>query len=138
QQAKEGHICWRPLSPFNLIVPPGVVHEKYFPWECTVIPTPVEEIKERYGQVAADVKEDPDIGSILGMEAQSTATSSPTGWMIGESRRTRLRDHAWLFTYYEQPTSQWPTGRTIVFVNNRMKLLEVRDGAGGQPGLPYQ
>jgi hypothetical protein len=137
RQTNEGRICWRPLSPFNLIVPPGVTHEKYFPWQCTVIPTPVAEIKERYGPVAAEIKEDADIGSILGMEAQTTS-SSPSGWMIGDSRRTRLRDHAWLFTYYEQPTEQYKTGRTLVFVNNQMKLLEVRDGTGGQPGLPYQ
>lgn len=119
-----GKICWRPLSAFNLLPPPGVTHERYFPWEATVRPVPLATIKATYGETAADLREDGDISSTLG-----TATVGSTS---ADRRKGTLKGHVWLFIYYERPTPQRPQGRVYHFAGNNLRLLRVDDA------LPYQ
>jgi hypothetical protein len=122
---------------FNLIVPPGVPHESRFPWECIVVPTLLASVKDEYGELAANMEEDGDIGSVLGTETKGAATD-PVSWSTGDGRSSRLRDHVWLFTYFERPTSRYQQGRVFVFAGNELKLLEYRDGSDGRPALPYK
>lgn len=131
QDIRQGRIVWEPLSSFNLLPPPGVTHERYFPWECVVRPTPLSQVQEQFGEAAADLEEDGDIASTLGQEA-NTSTASPDGYARGESRETRLRDHVWVFTYYERPTERQPEGRVYHFASNDLKLLRVDER------LPYK
>jgi hypothetical protein len=129
QSIHEGKICWRPLSAFNLLVPPGVVHEKYFPWECVVRPTLLSDVQDEFGDVAGGLKEDKDIATTMG---QSTSGSSNDGAAHAiESRSSRLRDHVWLFTYYERPSRKFQEGRVMVFAGNELKLIHT------EPRLPY-
>src|SRR4029077_12671202 len=73
QAVRTGRICWEPLSAFNIIVPPGAVHEKSFAWEAVVRPTLAADAQRLCGAPAATVKEDNDISTALGI-----STSSPT------------------------------------------------------------
>src|SRR5262249_24079330 len=56
QALRQGRICWEPLSCFDLIVPPGAVHESQFAWECVVRPAYLADVQERYGDVARLLK----------------------------------------------------------------------------------
>ena len=125
----QGRICWEPLSAFNIIVPPGVPNEHDFPWECVVRPAPLATVKAEYGEVAEDLKEDTDIGSLLGLNTQSEIGDVGAGPASGKVGL--LKGHVWLFTYYERPSPKYREGRTIVFGSNRMKPLRITDK------LPY-
>jgi hypothetical protein len=129
QQTPEGRICWVPLSAFNLLPPPGVAHEKWFPWEGLIRPVLLSSVRDQYGDVAADLEEDRDINSTLGQTQRGSLDPSRAGQ---DTSTNRLRDHVWLYTYFEQPTKQWPQGLTLTFAGGRLKLVDV------QPTLPYQ
>ena len=132
QPLRQGRICWEPLSCFDLIVPPGAVHERQFPWECVVRPAYLPDVQERYGDIAAQLKEDNDISTGLGLSTMSPTSSSGAVYAVTDARSNRLRDHVWLFDFYERPTKASPQGRTFTFASNDLKLI---DHAGS---LPYQ
>src|SRR5262245_33790249 len=71
QPLRQGRITWEPLSCFDLIVPPGAVHESQFPWECIVRPAYLSDVQERYGDVAQGLREDGDISTGLGLTTTS-------------------------------------------------------------------
>jgi hypothetical protein len=123
---KEGKICWDPVSAFGIIVPPGIPNERNFPWECIVRPTLLSDVQDLY-PAAMDMREDGDIGTGLGVATSAAAT----GYATSEARTDRLRDHVWLFTYYERPSGRYPQGRVLTFAGNELKLLHVEDT------LPY-
>lgn len=126
QPIQEGRICWDALSAFNLIVPPGITHERHLPWECVVRPTLLSEVQDLY-PAAMGMREDGDIGTGLGV-----ATTGSSGDNSGVNARSdRLRDHVWLFTYYERPSQRRPKGRVLVFAGNELKLIHTDEQ------LPY-
>ena len=131
QPVRQGRICWEPLSAFDLIAPPGAVHESQFPWECVVRPAYLPDVQERYGDIAANLKEDGDISTGLGLSSMSPTMSAPA-YGVTDAKANRLRDHVWLFDFYERPTKASPQGRTFTFAGNDLKLLD------HQPSLPYQ
>lgn len=120
-----GKIMWDPLSCFNLLVPPGIPDERRFPWEGVMFPALLDDVKEQYGALAKDLKEDGDIGNALGLDVNSEAADA-RGWGggPGDAGTTRLRDHVWLYTYYERPSRKYQKGRTVVLAGNKMKLME--------------
>src|SRR6266496_2120055 len=120
-----GRICWEPVSAFGIIPPAGVARETYFPFDCIVRPTLLADLKQQFGDVAASLKEDADIGSTLG-EAVVGAPGAGA-----DRQKNRLRGYVWLFTYFERPTQQNPQGRVFYLAGNEMKLLRV------DPKLPY-
>jgi hypothetical protein len=130
KQIQQGKICWEPGSAFNFLVPPGVPHERYFPWECWVRPVLLSDVKAEYGEPAADLTEDGDIGSLLGEESVGGGDWSSTS--PGNSGAGRLHGYIWLFTYYVRPSKQNPQGQVITLGSNQMKLLKV------DQRLPYQ
>jgi hypothetical protein len=127
---RQGRIVWEPLSPFNLIVPGGVPNERDFPWECVVRPVPLGSVKAEYGDVAADLKEDTDIHSMLGLDSQSEAGT--LDGVMPQGKPSNLKGHVWLFNYFERPSPKFPDGRTIIFAGNKMKVLRVTNK------LPYK
>jgi len=127
---QQGRICWDPLSPFNLLVPPGVPHERDFPWECVVRPAPLAKVQTEYPETAGDLKADTDIGSILGLDTMSEVGDA-VGASLAPGKAGRLKGHVWLFTYYEHPSPKFLQGRTVVFGGNKMKPLRITDR------LPY-
>lgn len=130
---QRGRVCWDVLSPFNILVPPGVPHERYFPWECVVRPMRLADAKALWGKRVGDLKEDTDIGSILGLDlrAEITETYSALGSPEG-GQGGRLKDHVWVYTYYERASPKYPSGRTLTFVGSKMRLVSIEDK------LPYQ
>lgn len=132
-EVKEGRICWETLTPFNLLVAPGIEHEKDFPWEVVMRPVPLEEVQAQYGAKAAGLTEDTDIASIIGLDTRTGTgeTGSSTEGLNANQTVSRLRDHVWVFTYYEAPTAKFAKGRTVVLATNRMVPLDE------QPQLPY-
>jgi hypothetical protein len=130
QQINEGRITWEPLSAFNILPPPGITHERYFPWEAIIVPLPLSKVRDEYGSLAGGLEEDKDIGSTLGEEMQSG--SSAQSYATGEARESRLRDHVWVVVYYERPTGRRPEGRVYHFASNDLKLMRV------EQRLPYE
>jgi hypothetical protein len=133
KQIHQGRIVWEPLSAFNILTPPGVNHERRFPWEIVVTPVPLSSVTEEYGDVARGLSEDGDIGSVLGPGAREE--QSARGWdSAGDSSGgpAKLRQHVWLYTCYERPCAQYPKGRVVVLAGNEMRLLKVLDE------LPYK
>lgn len=128
---QQGRITWEPLSPFNLIVPPGIPYEHDFPWECVVRPVLLSHVKAEYGDVAATLKEDTDIASVLGLDVNSESAIDRTNWG-SDAKATRVHGHVWLFTYYERSTPRYPRGRKIIFGTNKMVVLKIEDR------LPYE
>jgi len=125
-----GKICWEPLSPFQLLPPPGIVHERNFPFDCTVTAVPLNKVRAMYPHAAEELRADGDIKSTLGI-AQEDSTSGFAA-AVGDTNQTRLKDHVWLFTYYERPTPQYNKGRVFVFAGNKMNLVHYDEK------LPYQ
>src|SRR6266542_4180102 len=129
QEMHQGRITWEALSAMNLIVPPGLTHERRFPWECVVDALLLADAKAEYGKVAGDLREDGDIATDLGQVAQNASFDAVRSAI--ESRKTRLREHVWRFRYYERPSRQHKQGRVLTFLTNELKLVRV------EPRLPY-
>lgn len=120
-------IRWETGSAFNILVPPGVPHEKDFPWEIWVRPVALEDVKAEY-PAAADLQADSNIGSVLG-NTVAEGVQQPLGqWSVP----ARLADHVWLYTVYQRPTKKYPKGRVLIVAGAQKKLLRVI------PELPYQ
>ena len=131
QPIHAGKICWEPLSAFNILSPPGAVHESKFPWEAVIAPVYLPDVKEMYGAPAADLTEDNDISTALGISTSSPTLNAAT-YGVTDAKTNRLRDHVWLFTYYERPTQRYPQGREITFATNKLVVLDYKET------LPYQ
>jgi uncharacterized protein (DUF2384 family) len=118
---REGATDWLPYSSFHMLTPPGVVHEDDFPWEVLMIPTLVDDLKGEYGPVAANLTEDADIASTMGIPAGRQAQA-------GEVTTDRLRGFCWQYLCFERPTQAHPMGQVIVFASSQMVLLDAREG----------
>jgi hypothetical protein len=127
----KGRICWEPLSAFNILVPQGVTHEDTLPWEAVISVAYLPDVQERYGVLAAGLKEDTDISTQLGVSTK-TPTMQPSVYGVTDQATNRLRDHIWLIDWYQRPTKGNPNGRVITFGTNDLKPLDY------QPQLPYE
>lgn len=127
KDVREGKTVLRPLSAFHILAPPGVNHEDAFPWDGIMRPVLLETVKDMY-PAAANLTEDGDIASIVGM------TSAQTQRQPGDpgGSKGRLRDHVWVFTMFERPTAKNPNGQVVTLAGNQVRLLDVEDK------LPYQ
>lgn len=146
KDVKQGRIVWDVLSPFNFIVPPGIPHERDFPWVVVVRPVLLSKVQEEYGEPAAGLKEDNDIGSVYGWSTTGLGAGSlaPNTSAYGSGAPGRLRDHVWLFTYLENPTAKYPDGRTVTLATNQYVPLRFDErlpyvGPDGSPrnGISY-
>jgi hypothetical protein len=118
---RKGSTCWEAYSALHILPPPGVTHERYFPWEILARPVPISELEELYPQLKGKVREDGDIANLAGVTtAQEGRTGSPT--------QNRLRGHAWLYTCFERPTAVHPNGLEVVLVSNQFLLADQREG----------
>lgn len=117
----EGRIVWEAGTAFNILAPPGVPHEKKFPWEAWVAPVLLADVKAMF-PAAHDLVADSDIASALGLTAPKS----------GASQVPKVADSVWLYAYYEKPTPQFPQGRTAYLAGSQKKLLQVL------PQLPYR
>lgn len=122
----EGKIIWEPLSPMNIITPPGVEHERYFPWLICERPMPVERIRSMF----------PEAGEIKGQDLTAVDTvgvrEMPSADPLdpGTGGLGKLEDHGMLSTGYAMPTREHPAGRTVIWSNNQLLSTE--------ESLPYE
>jgi len=116
----EGRVRWQPGSAFNLIVPPGIPHEKDFPWECWDDVVEVSTVEEMFG-----VKVKPD--AVAPRTSVQPEDTNPDG----QRGRPKLDDHAYLRVFFERPNGDHPEGRTVWLVGADMSPVQV------DPQLPY-
>lgn len=124
---REGRIVWEPLSPLNMLVPPGVPHERDFPWEVIVRPVLLEDVQAQFPEAAAGLKEDTDIMSLLGLDSKAESHTTVGVESDPGSGQNRLRGHVWLLTGYEKPCAKYPEGRTVYLGGGERKLLHAED-----------
>lgn len=122
-----GRIVWEPLSPFNLIVPPGLDSEDDFPWEIVVRPRTIDSLRREYGAKADGLAEE-SISAIdlSGVREQPVADSD----LAFASAGGRLEGHTLVYTCYQRPTDELPQGQVVV-IAGRNRVLDKRP-------LPYQ
>jgi hypothetical protein len=129
QPVNEGRAVLEPYSPFQILTPPGVVHEDDFPWEVLVRPVLLEDVQEEYGAAADGLVEDTDIASAAGLSTGQNVTGQTA--TVGATGSSRLRGHVWLYTCFRRPCKNYPNGETCVLAGNSFTLLD------HQPQLPY-
>jgi hypothetical protein len=123
---KAGQITWEELSPFQILPPPGIADETWFPWLIVERPMPVEWIKMRWPDSSMGVREQ-SIESIDQLTARSAeAGASPTA-----TPTTSLKGHALVSTGYQMPSDEYPAGRVVTFIDATSTILAVEDQ------LPY-
>lgn len=119
---KEGRTRWEPLTALHLLPPPGVNHEKDFPYFAIARPVPLADITALYGDLAtAGLTEDVDIASLAGVTTGQQAQSGQPG------SANRLRGHIWVYTCFDLPSARHPEGRVTVLGSNQYRLLDQRD-----------
>lgn len=137
----EGRSIMEAYTAFQLLTPPGVIHEDDFPWEVIVRPVPVEDLHDEYGAAAEGLVEDTDIASAAGL---STGQGVSGTGVTPQGGSARLREHCWLYTGFRRPCRQYPDGQTVVLASNDHRLLNVEEklpykNADGDPssGIAY-
>lgn len=124
---REGKVVWEALSPWNMLPPPGIEHDRDFPWELIVRPVHVDTLKAIYGNAAAGIKS-------AGIESMDTlglneASNDSVGDRSAQGNSGVLEDHVLVYTGYLFPSLAYPDGQTVVFTDTR--LLDASDS------LPY-
>jgi hypothetical protein len=107
---REGQLALEPLSPFHMVVPPGIEEMRDFPWLIIDRPVPVDTVSAVF-----DVKvPEMDLAAVdqLGLREFDDRC-------VGVSAPARLKGHVLLSTGYEMPTKDYPTGRTVVWAGER-------------------
>jgi hypothetical protein len=109
----EGRICWEPLSPQQMLTPPGVEYPEHFPWVIIERAMAVEAVKYRYAQAPDDLK---------GQPLETTDTMVRDVPLVGGSdmpgSSSTLPDHVLVSTGYELPCGDYPEGRVYTWTQN--------------------
>lgn len=124
---REGRIVWETLSPFNIVGPPGVDHERNFPWLIIERPVPIDYIKLRYGDVPGLREMDLMDYDQSGLRDAPALEQDGVGGGHGPNK---LKQHAILSTMYEQPCPDYPQGMTAIWSDQTLLHVEQR--------LPYE
>lgn len=98
---REAQLSWEVASPFNILVPPGLTHERKFPWFMLERAASVEEIESIYGKkVGPQALQSNDLGINV----------------LSGAGNTTLEGQALITTAFELPTRNNPKGREITFL----------------------
>lgn len=114
----EGKLCWEPLSPFNILPPPGIENERNFPWLILERPVPIEKIRSMYPKAAKLGEQDLSPIDTRGDVSDDSGGQAP------------LKGQSLLSTYYEMPNREFPKGRTVIFSQGQQ--------LDSQQKLPYE
>lgn len=112
KELRDGRCCGDVFDVWNILPPPGVEHERKFPWLVIVQAVPVQHIRDTYGAAAN------------GIEGEHLQAHTGLG-SDGED----LKEHALLYIGYEMPTNAHRQG--LEFHWCQMKPLRTREQ------LPY-
>lgn len=125
ESVKEGRIVWEPLSPYQILPPPGVEYEDHFPWLIIERAMNVEYVKNRYQWAPKDLKgQELETVDTMPREMPTAQAGEPTSGV------SRVKDHVLVSTGYEMPTKDYPEGRVYTWTQN--SPLEITDK------LPYK
>jgi len=120
QPGYSGKLCWEPLSPFNVVPPPGIENERNFPWLILDRPVDVNKVLDMFGKrVPAQ--------SMVSTDQQAV------GGTDSEGNPIKLKGQTLVSTGYQMPTQQFPQGRTVWWtqeqlLNSQDRLPYVVDG----------
>jgi len=117
-----GCLDWKVLSPNNILPPPGVVHERDFPWLIIEQPASIEKLRLQYGDKADGLTEQ-NMASVDMMGLRDVLSADDGG--VSQTTTGRLKGHAMLYKGYEWPTREFPDGRVVVWSQD-VKLDEVK------------
>lgn len=107
-----GRLALDPLNPFNILPPPGIAHERDFPWLIIERPIALSMLEMIYGAKAKQVREE----SMRAIDMIGVREDS--GIADGGTYSGMLKDHARLYTGFEFPTRQNPQGQMAVWAGN--------------------
>jgi hypothetical protein len=128
-----GKLEWRPLSPTNILPPPGIVHERDFPWIIIERPMDLGRLRTEFGDVAKGITEQ----NLAAFDMAGLRDSVSDSDGVSQTTTGRLKNHAILYTGYEMPTREHPGGRRIWWAQDT-KLRE-KEGLGykidGEPKI---
>ncbi len=128
---RQGQISWEDLSPMQVLPPPGVADEAWFPWLIVERPVPIEWAKMRWPEAADRIREmtltSNDQMSTRADSSGSSAVDSPNSVSY-----TALKGHVLITTGYQMPTDELPHGRVVTWIDNQNTILAVEDQ------LPYR
>lgn len=116
---REGKVCWELLTLENLLWPADEDDPKEFKWEGVSRPVDVLEVMGRYGEMADGVI----------AEDLNSSGSLTSGLGFTEESKAKLNNKCMVYTVYEQPSSKFKKGRTIICT--KTNLLDVI------PSLPF-
>lgn len=124
KQLHEGRIVFEPGGPFNTLPPPGVQHERFFPWLILERPVAISALEMAYPDTAVGLTEE-NLRTVDSIGLRSLSNDG-TDSMLGNAT---LRGHVLLKTGYELPTTKSPQGRQVLWAQGRILLSRDR--------LPY-
>lgn len=127
----EGKIRLDVGSPFNFLVPPGMEHERDFPWECWVGPELLDTLRDQWGARAAGLRPD-EISSVSSLGASEMGDILGPNPEADTGQPGKLEDHVLVYTYFERPSPKFPKGRVVTLAGDEMRVIDE------QPQLPYQ
>lgn len=114
-QNHAGRIVWEPGGPFNTLPPPGIEHERFFPWLIIERPMAITELKMMY-PVEADGLTEENLRTVDSIGLRSLSNDG-TDSMLGNAS---LRGHVLYKTGYEMPTAENPLGRKVCWAQNKV------------------
>jgi len=100
---REGRILWEPLSPFQILPPPGVESEEDFPWLIVERPMAVSTAKLRWPDAADKIRNQ----DLRVLDSRDLGGSDDTAPAAGG----RLKEHVMISTGYELPSPEYPDGQ---------------------------
>ncbi len=117
--AREGRLCYRARSPFEILPPPGVENERDFPWIIFESPTTIDRVKAAYGAKANNLHEE----SLRAIDM--IGVREAYGPDQGAMQSGDLKGHVMLKRGFEVATPEHPYGRSIVWAQNT--VLDAQD-----------
>ena len=125
---RSGQITWEDLSPFQILPPPGISDEAWFPWLIVERPIPIDWVKMRWPESADRLTEQTIEAMDQVTARQDTGSASPNV----SASTGQMKGHVLVSTGYQMPTDEYPHGRVVTWVDGQNALLAVEDQ------LPYR
>lgn len=106
---REGRVAWEPLSAWNFQVPPGVYHERRFPWLILEGPAPISFVESVY-----------DLDGLTAEPLRQLGVAAVADGEHAFRDGLKLEEHIMLRTMYEFPCKDYPEGREVTWASNRV------------------
>jgi hypothetical protein len=111
QEAHEGDAVCTVRDPRDVFLPSGCIELEAASWVCVREAMEVSRARQKFPQFAPFIHKD---GSIFSDKSTQWRYSVYDSYGSSEW----LRDHVWVYKFYERPTELYPKGRAIKVVND--------------------